>query len=98
MSHELLPVDITLLPELVRLVDEIERTGVGRVLVRNGEEVADLTPTSARSQTIPAPRRSRKDPTRVLNIIGLGMSSEPGSIARHKDEYIADALRHSRDE
>jgi antitoxin (DNA-binding transcriptional repressor) of toxin-antitoxin stability system len=93
VSHELLPIDITLLPELSRLVDEIERTGVGRVLVRDGEEVALLTPARARSQRQSASKRPRKDPARVLNIIGLGASGVPGSIARNKDEYIADAIR-----
>lgn len=91
MSAKLIPLDISKSPELERLVEEMERSGVGRVLVREGEEVAVLTTTSTSGRA--KRHRTPKDPRRVLDIIGRGASSEPSDIAHHKDEYIADSIR-----
>ena len=35
-------------------------------------------------------------PYSILDIAGLGASGKPGSIADHKDEYIADAYDYKR--
>ncbi|MGH2586214.1 MAG: hypothetical protein ACRDJE_14975 [Dehalococcoidia bacterium] len=44
MVREAIPVDISTMPDLVRLVDEVARTRTPRVLERNGEAVAVLSP------------------------------------------------------
>jgi hypothetical protein len=32
----------------------------------------------------------------ILNIIGIGASDEPTNIAKHKREYLAEAIEHKR--
>ena len=49
---------------------------------------------AARPSTNGPRRRKRLEPERVLNIIGLGESSEVSNIARFKDKYVADAADH----
>jgi hypothetical protein len=86
MSKAPVPYDISASPEFLRLVEEIEETGVSRVLVRDDEEIAVITPIRT--------RKPRLQPERVLNIIGLGESPEGSDVARFKDEYLADAAAH----
>jgi hypothetical protein len=39
-------------------------------------------------------QRKRLEPERILDIIGAGASGKDSDIARHKDQYIADAVNH----
>jgi hypothetical protein len=69
MVEELRPIDIGTIPELVRLVDEVERTGRPRRLRHGGRVVAMLVPApqaaDAGSQTVstPIPPRGRRRAT-----------------------------------
>jgi hypothetical protein len=94
MSRELQSVDITDSPDLLRLAEEVARTGEGRLLTRGEESLARLVPERHR------PRRQRRsdraverDP--ILDIIGMGKSKEPTNIAEHKHEYLAEAFEHN---
>jgi hypothetical protein len=55
MSRELKPVDISAVPELVRLAEEVRATKEPRLLRREGEDVAVLIPLPA-----PSKRRARR--------------------------------------
>ena len=48
MTRELAPVDIRHLPEMARLADEVKESGRPPRLVRDGEDVAILTPAPSR--------------------------------------------------
>ena len=71
MARELQPIDISGMPEVARLVDEVERTKRPRVLRRGDKDVAVLMPaTSALDegyQSIPAlnPPRSWDEVTQL---------------------------------
>ncbi len=54
MARELAPVDITTIPGLQQLVDDVRATGKPRRLRHGGEDVAVLMPPAQR-----APRRTR---------------------------------------
>ena len=58
MASELSPLDISRIPELARLVDEVAATGKRRRLVRDGREVAVLAPV--RSTDAARDRRFRR--------------------------------------
>ena len=86
------PIDITDWPELVRLVEEAQRTGTDVTLVRGGEEVAILTPIGLSEPDSDEPPAAADDePDSLYNILGSWSSGEPTNIARFKDEYLADA-------
>ena len=59
MASELSPIDISQLPDLARLVDEVERTGKSRRIRRAGRDVAVLAPVRSRGDAVRA-RRFRK--------------------------------------
>lgn len=58
MAKELMPVDITDTPNLLRLAEEVRRSGQPRLLRRADEDLAVLTPV-----TSPAKGRARKGKT-----------------------------------
>ena len=94
MSNELQPVDIAASPEILRLAEEVERSGVGRLLKRGDREIAVLTPVAPRdTRTNRARRHTTASAERdsILNIIGIGESTEPTDIAHHEHEYLAEA-------
>ncbi|MFN0070811.1 MAG: hypothetical protein ACKVVP_04905 [Chloroflexota bacterium] len=47
MAKEITPIDITNTPELVRLAEEVARNGTARVLRRDDEKLAVLSPIPA---------------------------------------------------
>lgn len=57
MAEALKPLDITNLPDLVRLAEEVRTTGMPRLLRRDREEIAMLVPV--------APKRRRGARTRT---------------------------------
>ena len=58
MANELTPIDISTMPDLARLADEVRSTKRPRLLRRNNEDVAVLVPA-----TPAKPRRRRKAAT-----------------------------------
>jgi hypothetical protein len=54
MAREMIPVDVTHTPEVLRLAEEVRSSKIPRDLRRNGEEIAVLTPLA------PARKRGRK--------------------------------------
>src|SRR5581483_3643368 len=94
MRQEAEAIDISGFPELLRLAEEVQRTHAPRLLKRGEEEIAFLAPIRPRSKK---PKRSKSvtlspaESDSVLNIIGIGESSEPTDIARYEREYLADA-------
>ena len=58
MAKESSPIDVTDAPDVLRLVEEVQRSGLPRVLRRGGEDVAILSPVPP-----PPRRRTRKQRT-----------------------------------
>ena len=62
------------------------------LFVHTGDEVFEVHVDSTES----VERFNRDKPYSILDIAGLGASGTSGSIADHKDEYIADAYDYKR--
>ena len=94
MSAEPQPIDVTGSRELLDLAEEVQRSGVGRLLMRGEQELALLTPVGPRPS--PGGRSHRQQSAgaerdAILNIVGIGASAEPTDVARHEREYLAEA-------
>ncbi len=93
MASELSPIDISTIPELAQLAEEVRTTRQPRVLRRGNEDVAVLSPLS------PAPKQRRTrgrvltedDP--LFDLIGIGHSGGPGDVSANKHRYLAEAYR-----
>jgi hypothetical protein len=53
MAKELVPLDISNIPELVRIAEEVRDTNSPRVLKRDSEDLAVLVPVRARRRRAP---------------------------------------------
>lgn len=95
MSDALIPLDISDSPEILRLVEEMERSGVGRLLLRGSTQLAVMTLVTP--QTVGSQGEQlvldTHDPTLLFEIFGIGEADEPSDVEHHKDKYIADAIQ-----
>lgn len=93
MASELTPIDISHLPELAQLAEDVQRTRTPRLLRRGDEDVAVLTPTPP---TRPRRRTARPvtEDDALFQLIGIGRSGIPGGISGKKHEALRGALRH----
>lgn len=97
MKTELTPIDISGVPELVRLAEEVRATNQPRVLQRNGEAIAVIAPVAPKTATRAA-RVRRGKPTHagdpLWQIVGIGRSDGPTDVASNKHKYLAEAYAH----
>jgi hypothetical protein len=85
-------IEISDIPELVRLVEEVRASGKSRVLRRDKENLAILRPVRSRKKASPQPRPvTRDDP--LFRLVGIGQSGIPGGISEKKHEYLLKAYR-----
>ena len=99
MAKDLQPIDITHAPEILRLVEEVARSGVPRVLRRDDQDVAVISPAA------PASKRSRhskptseRDP--LWEIVGIADAADfpdtPKDVSSNKHRYLAEAYDDER--
>ena len=95
MAKEPNRIDISSIPELLKLVHEVRQTNEPSILREESEDVAMLTPLK------PAAKRSaRGKPTSaddpLWKLVGIGHSGK-GDISENKHKYLAEAyLRHKQ--
>jgi hypothetical protein len=96
MGTDVQTIDITDSAELLALVEEVRRSGVGRLLKRGEQELALLTPVTGHRKAHPHRQAAGDEHDTLLDIIGIGASSEPTDIAQREGEYLAEAYSPSR--
>lgn len=93
MANESSPIDVSSLPELAHLVDEVRRGHRPRVLRRADEDVAILTPLPQAGRRRSSGRVLREDDG-LFGLIGIGDSGIPGGVSGKKNEALG-RLRHT---
>ena len=94
MARELKRIDITDVPDLLRIAEEVRTTQEPRVLRRDSEDVAILVPVQpARRRGARARPVTREDA--LFRLVGLGRSGIPGGVSAKKHEYLGRAYRPS---
>lgn len=91
-------IDISALPDLVRLAEEVQRTGTRALLTRDHEVLAELAPAPApvrlaASRRTPRRAATRKPDDSLLRLIGIASGPDDGvhDVAENHDRYLADA-------
>lgn len=85
-------IEISHIPELVRIVEQVRTSGKSHVLRRNKENLAILRPVRSRRKASPQPRPvTRDDP--LFRLVGIGQSGIPGGISEKKHEFLLKAYR-----
>jgi hypothetical protein len=94
MAKEKTPkrIDISRMPELLTLAQEVRSTNEPAVLQQDREDLALLSPIrpKKRSQTRAKPVTSEDA---LFRLIGIGKSGIPGGVSGKKHEYLARAYR-----
>jgi hypothetical protein len=91
MAHEYPAIDISkdAAPDLTQLAEEVRRTNRPRLIRRDTEELAVVMP-AGRRQTQPRGKPFTHDDG-LWSLVGSGHTEEPTDIARHRDDYLAEA-------
>jgi hypothetical protein len=99
MASERLPLDISSVPELAHLVDEIVRTGRPLVLARNNLPIAVLMPTTgiSRGRSLRTPHDGLAVVERTAGIFHDAAKRPPATITEETDAFeqaVADEVVH----
>jgi hypothetical protein len=92
MAKEPKRIDISRIPELLSIAQEVRATNEPAVLQQESEDLALLSPVrpKKRSKTTAQPVTSDDA---LFRLIGIGKSGIPGGISGKKHEYLAHAYR-----
>ena len=93
MAKELKHIDISNVPELLRIVEDMRASNEPRVLQREHEDVAILRPVKkARKPRVPRGKPLTKDDP-IFNLIGIATGPDDGvhDVSENKHKYLADA-------
>ena len=92
MSNNLIPIDISNMPELLDLVEEVEATKTPRELKRDDKVVAVLSPVVQKEKEAPRPKTA--SPTgqestgdSLLRLAAIG-GKGPADLSTRIDDYL----------
>jgi hypothetical protein len=89
------PVDITSMPEVLRLAQEVARSGVPVMLMADGEELAALTPACKPKRRPGRAKPVTKDDP-LFRLIGSGRSRTSGGVSEQKHGALVRAKRRGK--
>jgi len=92
MAKELKRIDISSVPELLNLVQEVRSTNEPRILQEESEDVAIISPVRPKKRAKTKAKPVTLDDA-LFRLIGIGKSGIPGGVSGKKHEYLARAYR-----
>ena len=92
MAKEPRHIDISSMPELVKLVHEVRQTNEPSILMEESADVALLSPVPAKKRAKTTAKPVTGDDA-LFRLIGIGKSGIPGGISGKKHEYLVRAYR-----
>ena len=92
MAKEPRHIDISSIPELLKLVQEVRQTNAPAILQQEREDVALLSPVPAKKRTKTKAKPVTSEDA-LFRLIGIGKSGIPGGVSGKKHEYLARAYR-----
>lgn len=90
MARELRRIDISDVPELLKIAEDVHATGEPCVLRRDSEDLAVLMPAKRRAPRVPRGKPTTADDP-LWNIVGIGSSQGPTDVSANKHKYLAEA-------
>jgi hypothetical protein len=90
MAKEKAPkrIDISRIPELLHMAQEVRRTNESRILQQEREDLAILSPILPKKQSKTKAQPVTSDDA-LFRLIGIGKSGIPGGVSGKKHEYLA---------
>lgn len=93
MAKEPKRIDISAIPELLSIAEEVRRTNETRILKQDGEDLAILTPIRPVAKRVAKGKPTSVDDP-LWKLVGIGHSGGPGDVSANKHKYLADAYLH----
>ena len=94
MAKETKHIDVSSIPELVKLAQEVRRTNEPAVLQQEREDLAMLTPIKpVAKRSVRGKPTSGDDP--LWKLVGIGHSGR-GDISENKHQYLTEAYLHHK--
>jgi hypothetical protein len=85
-------IDISRIPELLNLAQEVRSTNESRILQQESEDLALLSPVVPKKRSKAKAQPVTSDDA-LFRLIGSGKSGIPGGVSGKKHEYLARAYR-----
>jgi hypothetical protein len=85
-------IDISSIPELVKLAKEVKTTNESAVLQQEDEDLALLSPVTPKKRSKTKAKAVTNDDA-LFRLIGIGKSGIPGGVSGKKHKYLARAYR-----
>jgi hypothetical protein len=94
MAKEKAPkrIDISRIPELLSIAQEVRSTNEPRILQQDSEDLAILSPVLPKTRSKAKAQPVTSDDA-LFRLIGIGKSGIPGGVSGKKHEYLARAYR-----
>lgn len=90
MAREPRPLDVTDIPEILRIAEAVQKSNEPRVLRRDSEDIALLIPLrQVDKKRFRGRSTSADDP--LWSIVGMAHSDGPGDVSENVDKYLAEA-------
>jgi hypothetical protein len=94
MAKETKHIDVSSIPEVLKLAQEVRRTNEPAVLQQEREDLAMLTPIKpVAKRSVRGKPTSADDP--LWKLVGIGHSGR-GDISENKHKYLAEAYLHHK--
>ncbi len=92
MAKEPKHIDISSIPELLKIAQEVRRTHEPRILQEESEDLAILSPAQPKKRGKTKAKPVTEDDA-LFRLIGIGTSEIPGGVSGKKHEYLARTYR-----
>jgi hypothetical protein len=92
MAKEPKRIDISSIPELLSIAQEVRSTNESRILQQESEDLAFLSPVLPKKRAKAKAQPVTSDDA-LFRLIGIGKSGIPGGVSGKKHEYLARAYR-----
>ena len=91
MAKESKTIDVSNMPEALKIAEEVSATNEPRILRRNSEELAVVMPLRRGRRPSPRGKAFTKDDP-LMGLVGIGRSGV-GDISENKHKYLAEAYK-----
>ena len=92
MNKETKTIDISQMPEALKIAEEVFATNEPRVLRRDSVELAVVMPLPRPQKRSPRGKVFTKDDP-LIGLTGIGRSGGPGDASENKHKYLAEAYK-----
>ncbi len=88
-------INVSSVPELLRIAEEVRASGRPRLLRRDGEDLAMVVPAHPVRRS-PSRAKAVTEDDALFRLIGIGETDVPGGISARKHEYLGQTKMPSR--